>query len=113
MHGHTSINSLDWEGTYEGTLPCKDCDGIFTELVLNNDNTYVLHSTNLIGDTKSTATTDGTYQWDESGSIITLNSKGLIVNYKVGENTLTLLNENSEPMPKSEVANYTLLKKSI
>ncbi|WP_432671634.1 copper resistance protein NlpE [Flavobacterium sp. SM2513] len=111
MDGHTSINSLDWEGTYEGTLPCVDCDGIYTELILNNNNTYILHTTKLMDDTESKNTSEGNYQWDESGSIVALSNKGLTINYKVGENMVTLLNQNREPMPESAIANYTLLKK--
>lgn len=34
--------SLDWNGDYEGVLPCADCEGIKTELELNSDKTYEL-----------------------------------------------------------------------
>ena len=34
---HNSQNSLDWEGVYKGILPCADCDGIETEIVINSD----------------------------------------------------------------------------
>ncbi len=30
--GDNSQNSLDWPGTYTGTLPCADCEGIKTEI---------------------------------------------------------------------------------
>ena len=26
-----SQNSLDWEGTYKGIIPCADCEGIKTD----------------------------------------------------------------------------------
>ncbi len=35
-----SLTSLDWAGTYQGILPCADCPGIKTQLVLNSDMTY-------------------------------------------------------------------------
>lgn len=112
MDGHTSINSLDWEGTYEGTLPCIDCDGIFTELTLNNDNTYILNATKMMDDTKSKTTSEGSYQWDESGSNIVLDNKGISIIYKVAQNNLMLLDEHGVAMPVSETANYTLIKKA-
>lgn len=56
-------------GKYEGVLPCPDCKGIRTELVLYQDitndenNVYVLNETYLTGNTGDTAfTTQG--KWD-------------------------------------------------
>src|SRR5690554_3245370 len=37
---HSAQNSLDWSGTYEGVLPCADCEGIKTTIVLNQDGTF-------------------------------------------------------------------------
>ena len=34
---HNSLNSLDWEGTYSGILPCADCAGIQTLIKLNKN----------------------------------------------------------------------------
>ncbi|MDE5451088.1 copper resistance protein NlpE N-terminal domain-containing protein, partial [Elizabethkingia meningoseptica] len=31
---HNAQNSLDWAGTYEGTVPCADCPGIKTTITL-------------------------------------------------------------------------------
>ena len=39
---HNAQNALDWNGTYQGLLPCASCEGIATELVLNDDGTYRL-----------------------------------------------------------------------
>ena len=33
---HNAQNSLDWAGTYEATLPCADCPGIKTTVVLKS-----------------------------------------------------------------------------
>ncbi len=45
--GDNSQNSLDWNGTYEATLPCADCPGIKTILTLVADQTFTLSSTYL------------------------------------------------------------------
>jgi len=36
----SSVNSLDWAGSYHGVLPCADCAGIETTLILDYDLTY-------------------------------------------------------------------------
>lgn len=41
MTAHNSQNSLDWAGVYRRTLPCADCEGIKTEIKLNQDLSYV------------------------------------------------------------------------
>lgn len=42
LDGHEAKNSLDWEGTYSGILPCASCPGILTDITLNKDQTFVL-----------------------------------------------------------------------
>ncbi|UOO88750.1 copper resistance protein NlpE N-terminal domain-containing protein [Vitreoscilla massiliensis] len=39
---HTAENSLDWSGKYLGILPCADCEGIYSQLTLQQDKTFVL-----------------------------------------------------------------------
>jgi uncharacterized lipoprotein NlpE involved in copper resistance len=113
MDGHTSINSLDWEGTYEGTLPCSDCDGIYTELTINNDNTFILHSTKMKGDKKDKTSKEGVYQWDETGSNLSIEIDGAKTSYKVGENKLILLDDKGQLMPERTIENYILIKKEM
>ncbi|CAM4048229.1 copper resistance protein NlpE [Flavobacterium antarcticum] len=113
MDGHTSINSLDWQGTYEGTLPCDGCDGTFTELTISTDNKFILHSTKMNGDKKDKTSEEGLYQWDESGSNISMEIKGVTTMYKVGENKLILLNNEGNMMPETDKENYFLMKKEV
>ena len=68
---HTAQNSLDWNGTYQGTLPCADCEGIITTITLNPDGTFLSKEEyqkepNLILENK------GNFTWDNSGSIVVL-----------------------------------------
>lgn len=113
MDGHTSINSLDWQGTYEGTLPCDGCDGTFTELTISTDNKFVLNSTKMSGDKKEKTSEKGLYQWDESGSNISMEINGETILYKVGENKLILLDKNGNLIPETKTKQYFLLKKDI
>ncbi len=111
MDGHTSINALDWEGTYEGTIPCEDCDGIFTELTLNNDESFVMNSTRIVGSEKEKSTKKGLYQWDESGSIISFDIDGVTHRFRVGENKLIMVDKNGKMAEQSATSNYILIKK--
>ena len=62
---HTSRNSLGWEGVYKGTIPCADCEGIITQLMLNHNNTFTLNSTYL-ADSVKTFKTYGQISWNQS-----------------------------------------------
>ncbi|HLQ99269.1 MAG TPA: copper resistance protein NlpE [Sphingobacterium sp.] len=106
---HNSENSLDWAGTYEGTLPCADCPGIKMELKINSDETYSLYQEYLERDMKGTET--GTFSWDEDGNIVTLtNEDGREDLYQVGENQLFRLDPEGNRV-QGELADQYILKK--
>ena len=92
--GDNSMTSLDWDGTYEGELPCADCDGIKTVMTINQDNTYVLKET-YVGKNATPYETKGTFKWDDKGQNIIL-SDASRPSYFVGENTLTYLDKDGE-----------------
>ena len=103
---HTSQNSLDWEGEYKGIVPCEDCDGVETSVKLNYDSTFT-QSLNYIGKGGPYEST-GTFSWDASGGVITLNfSDESKARYRVGEGTLSLLNDDGTPI---EGDDYVLRK---
>lgn len=61
--------NFGFPGTYQGTLPCKDCDGIVTSLTLTENSTYVLNSMRL--GKKDTIKENGIFTFDPSTSVIT------------------------------------------
>jgi heat shock protein HslJ len=106
--GDNSMTSLDWPGTYQGILPCADCEGIKTQLVLNGDLTYNL-TTSYLGEEENRFETKGTFAWDKSGSKITLdNSENQV--YQVGENKLFHLDKNGNRIT-GDLANYYIIHK--
>lgn len=111
--GDTSRNSLDWQGTYYGILPCADCPGIQTLIQLNNDNTFVMATSYLdrdgAGQRKS-----GTFTWDRSGSRITLDVPGASAKpvYKVGENKLISLGADGSEIAGPLASQFVLTKDS-
>lgn len=106
--GDTSENSLDWAGTYEGELPCADCEGIKTVVTINNDNTYVTKEIYLGKEVKPFETA-GTFEWDEKEQKIILSDADRH-SYFVGENTLTYLDEEGNKITGDLEALYILNK---
>lgn len=108
---HTSSNSVDWQGTYEGTLPCADCEGIKTSLRLSGDKTFIRTQTYL-KDGKGTPFTDrGTFEFSDDGSTIVLKaSEDGPTRYRVGENSVTQLDRSGKPIT-SELAVLYMLRK--
>jgi uncharacterized lipoprotein NlpE involved in copper resistance len=95
---HNSRNSLDWAGAYEGVLPCADCPGIRTRLVLQPDGQFELGTQSLDRQT-APQTTRGRFSWDVAGSTITLDGAGQGQQFRVGEGRLLQLNRDGSAPP--------------
>ncbi len=104
---HNSRNSVDWVGTYQGTLPCADCPGIRYTITLNEDDTYVL-KTRYLEKNDSVFTESGTFAWDEGGGRITLADRG--EKFQVGENKLFHLDMEGNRIAGSLADHYVLMK---
>lgn len=109
--GDNSMTSIDWTGTYQGILPCADCEGIKTRLVLNKDLTYSL-KTSYLGKEDNIFETKGTFKWDKSGSKITLDNPEKQV-YQVGENKLFHLDNSGNRITGDLANNYILEKENF
>lgn len=106
--GHTSENSLDWAGVYKGSLPCNDCPGITTVLTLSADKSYLL-SSQAENKEKEPRIFKGSFTWNETGNVITLDAEGDHLKFKVQEGCVTMLDKFSDP--KQGGGNYILGKK--
>lgn len=109
---HTSRLALDWNGFYHGILPCADCEGIETRLILNENLTFELSIRYLgVGDSAWQHET-GVFEW--SGNNITLlrelNEGEGAVHYKVEENQVVQLDLNGEKIEGELSENYVLKK---
>jgi len=104
---HTSRNSLDWAGTYEGVLPCADCPGIKTRLTLGNDGTFEKQSQYLDRDVVP-RTEGGRFSWQADGNTITLAASGDGQSFAVGEGRLIQLNRDGT-RPDAAAPNRVLL----
>lgn len=101
VDSHTSRNSLDWAGVYEGVLPCADCPGIKTRLTLGSDGTFERQTQYL--DRETVPRTElGQFTWQASGNVISLDANGGGQQYAVGEGRLILLNrDGTHPDPQA------------
>jgi len=107
---HTSRNSLDWQGTYQGVLPCADCPGIRTVLTLRADNTYQLQTQYLERQPRPD-TVQGRFGWLTGDNAIELDSAGDHYRYQVGENRLTMMSQDGT-LPSGPLAEHYVLKRS-
>lgn len=110
--GDNSQVSLDWNGTYEGTIPCADCEGIQTSLTLNTDGTYLIKTQYLGRNDDLQEEVSGNFKWENNGSTIALaNLKGMPGKYKVGENRIWHLDMNGDMITGDLADHYILTKK--
>jgi uncharacterized lipoprotein NlpE involved in copper resistance len=120
---HTSQNSLDWAGLYQGEIPCADCSGIATTIVISDiDSSSQIHPQyqqrqQYLGKSDAYFLEEGSIEWLENGSIIKLipNSLGKkILNqtsyFKVVENALVMLDIEGKPIESSFSEKYRLPK---
>lgn len=98
-------------GSYEGTLPCADCEGIKTKLTIRNDGTYDLRS-EYLGKKDGVFEESGTY-YIINQELIELNapSSGQKTYYKILTNGTLALSNAEGKVNDGELAAYYILKK--
>jgi len=111
---HTSQNSLDWEGAYQGILPCADCEGIETKIQLKSDNKYIksIKSIKYLGKDEKGDQYQRNFSWNASGSEITLESEEKPNTYKVMENAMMALDREGH-LIRSQIEGDYKLKKDL
>jgi uncharacterized lipoprotein NlpE involved in copper resistance len=109
--GDNARNRIDWAGSYTGVLPCADCEGVETRVMLTADGTYVMSQKYLGRDTESFET-KGTFQWSALGNTVTLTDARdkTLTHFAVAENQLTQLDRDSRVITGELAKNYILTK---
>ena len=106
------MTSLDWDGKYEGIMPCADCEGIQTLMKLNNDLTYTIQ-TKYLGKDDKIFESSGTFNWDKDGGKIALNNVDSALGaryYWVGENHVIQLDLEGNRITGNLADKYILKK---
>jgi copper homeostasis protein (lipoprotein) len=107
--GDNSRNALDWQGSYVGTVPCADCEGIRTRVELRGDGTFS-RSLIYLGKDAQPLDDSGTFTWDAAGSRVALGGASDAQRYQVGENVLFHLDRDGQRISGDRAALYRLDK---
>lgn len=97
-------------GTYEGTLPAADCEGIKTMLVINEDKTYTLKS-EYIGQKDATFETSGVYHMigDSIIELVTPSSREKTY-YRMLNNKQVMLSDKEGTINQGSLAEHYILE---
>lgn len=106
---HTSQNSLEYWGTYVGKLLCADCEGIKILLIITENDEFKRKMT-YIGKGNEVFEEKGKIKWREGGRVIELHDVDHPRLYKVGENSITQLDEDGEVITGELARMYVLQK---
>lgn len=109
--GDNSQNALDWQGTYQGTLPCADCYGIKMSLTLNRDNSYSM-TEEYLGKSKKVFDRSGKFEWSDDGGSISIQDGDSKYFFKVGENQLFKLSLEDRKVIEGKLADQYILHKT-
>lgn len=106
---HNARISLDYQGVYEGVLPCDECEGLEVKLVLEDDENYS-YRYRYIGSKQVTLKEErGKYQWNDQGNTIEL-SNSEPKKWFVAENSLIAREHNGNATLVSMKDSYTIRK---
>ncbi|MCT8544289.1 copper resistance protein NlpE [Glaesserella parasuis] len=95
-------------GTYQGTLPCADCEKIEAQLILNSDKTYQYNTVYFKNKEQYPFTEKGSYVWDQDKDDVLHLSNDF--KFKVGENFVEFCDEKGNVL--KSWYNYKLNKVS-
>ncbi len=112
---NSAKNLLNWKGVYRGMMPCDDCEGIQTEIVLTKNNTYELAKRHE-GKSAEILVEKGSFRWSMDGNKITFysaNNTTEYVNYLISENQLLKLDNNGNKIADEYTEMYVYKKKGF
>jgi uncharacterized lipoprotein NlpE involved in copper resistance len=96
---------------YKGVVPCADCEGIETTVVLNADQTYLLRTAYLGKPDAAATEKTGSFTWNTTGNTVILSGIENAPNqYFVGENQLIQLDLAGNKITGDLAAKYILAK---
>lgn len=114
-NGETKTESLvevsNLFGTYEGTLPAADCEGIKTMLIINEDKTYTLRS-EYIGEKDAIFETSGVYHMvgDSIIELVTPSSEEKTY-YRMLNDEQLMLSDKEGTINQGSLAEHYILRK--
>ncbi len=107
---HTAQNALDWEGAYKGVVPCADCDGIETVILLKKDMTFNKTVKYLGKKDNLSVTAEGKFKWNGAMNIELEGLKDQPSKYSVMENKIVQLDMEGKKIEGPLADKYVLQK---
>ena len=107
---HNARIALDYVGSYSGVLPCADCEGIVTEVILVDESQFI-RTPQSLGHGEMIFEETGIYTWGEAGNTITLEGADEPNRYFVSENRIFHLDMDGNKI-EGELADMYILKKN-
>ena len=98
-----------WAGMYRGTLPCADCEGILTKIVLDQDLTYQ-KTMQYLGKEDTVFRQSGSFVWNDAEDEVTLKSEEEPNRYLLNDEKLIQLDADGNPIEGELAENYQLKK---
>jgi len=95
-------------GSYKGTIPCADCDGIEEKLTLNSNKSFTIERTYLGKEKDNKFYDKGNYSIDNG--IVILSLKDAPTKYKLANGYLLQLDMEGKEISGENAKNYKLVK---
>lgn len=100
--------STTWQGTYQGILPCANCEGIAIMLVLEPGGKYVMR-TRMLGIDDKDRKYEGTYDW-QGNSLVRLSGETQQKVFAVYDGYVLARMPDGSAIPAHPGADYRLEK---
>ena len=110
---HNAQTSLDYQGTYQGVLPCvkSDCKEIELSVQLLPDDVFI-YSTKRVGIDSEELMTTGNYHFEKDGNTIVLDQIANVPNsFFIAEGKIYQLDENQKKIGGPDAEKFILMKK--
>ncbi len=107
---HTSRIALDFQGTYQGILPCGDCEGIKTTIEILENDRFEKRLKYLGRDEEEVLYSTGAFSWEASGGVIRLQGEHGFARFMVAENFLVHMEDEGDRY-SGDLGNHYVLEK--
>ena len=112
VEAKTAENSIQFDGTYKGILPCyeKDCKEVEMEIKLLPNKGYV-YSTKRLGLDKTAIMTTGVFHFEKDGNTIVFPEIANVPNaFLVEEGKISQLDKNQKKIESADSTKFELKK---
>lgn len=112
-HQQHALPESAWLGSYQGFLPCADCQGVKTTLALNKNQSY-MSMTVYVGRSDREFVEKGKFEWVNNDTIKLIPKNGGESRlYAFNGNTLTQLDNSGQRVSGKDAERYNLRRYDV